>query len=327
MSDIAPVSISEIQSRLSHLGYDIPHGEDGELGPETVRAIKSYQEIHGLAPTGDVNDETWNELTTSAYKLGDRLLYERQPMFRGDDVAELQHRLNSLGFDAGREDGFFRAETAQALREFQRNMGISSDGICGPNTSVALARVSTFASSSATSLREKIRWQLREDSDTYRVGISIDPTFTVVGDRLIKELFELGMKVPLYYEGGDESVIAAEANNSGIDFLFSITPSFSATGRCIFFSNTRYRSLVGASFAGSIQHELSKILKSDPDDIAGRMYPLLRESKMPSVIIELCDTTDISMIKFVRERSCEIAAAITKGISAVIALDERNSTS
>src|SRR5690606_6265949 len=119
----------------------------------------------------------------------------------------------------------------------------------------------------------------------------IDPTFTVVGDRLIKELFELGMRVPIYYEGADESVVAQEANSSNIDFLISITPSFSATGRCIFFSNSRYRSLVGASIAVSVQHELSKILKSDPDEIAGRMYPLLRESKMPSVIIELCDTT------------------------------------
>lgn len=85
-----------------------------------------------------------------------------------------------------------------------------------------------------------------------------------------------------------------------------------------FFSNTRYRSLVGASLAGSIQHELSKILKSDPDEIMGRMYPLLRESKMPSVIIELCDTTDISMIRFMRERSSDIAQAIALGIKNVV---------
>ncbi len=321
MGELTANSLADLQARLSRLGYDIPHEESGTLGPETLRALKSYQEIHGLNATGELDAETWNELTTSAYKLGDRLLYERQPMFRGDDVAELQHRLNSLGFNSGREDGFFRAETAQALREFQRNLAISSDGICGPNTVIALARVSTFASSSATHLREEIQWQLREDSDIYRVGISIDPTFTVVGDRLIKELFELGMRVPLYYEGGDESVIAAEANNANIDFIFSITPSFTAGGRCVFFSNTRYRSLVGASLAGSIQHELSKIIKSDPDEIAGRMYPLLRESKMPSVIIELCDTSDISMIRYVRERSSEIAQAIATGIKNVVAND------
>ncbi len=311
-------SISAVQSRLIRLGYDIPEIELSELGPETKRALGAYQEIHGLAVTCEVDTHTWNELITSSYRLGDRLLYERQPMFRGDDVSELQHRLNSLGFDSGREDGIFRTQTAQALRDFQRNMAISSDGICGPNTVIALARVSTFAFGSATNIREKLRWQLRKSSENYRVGISIDPSFTVVGDRLIKELFELGMKVPLYCEEGDQTDIASQANENNIDFLFSIAPSFSATGRCIFFSNSRYRSLVGASLAGSIQHELSKILKSDPDDIAGRMYPLLRSSQMPSVIIELCDTSDISMIKKIREQSTQIAAAIAKGIYNVV---------
>lgn len=314
-------SLHEVQTRLVSLGYEIPHCEFGSGGPETCRALTSYQEVHGLDPTGKVDQATWSEITTASYKLGDRLLYERQPMFRGDDVAELQHRLNSLGFDSGREDGFFRAETAQALREFQRNVGVSSDGICGPNTVIALARVSTFASSSATSLREQIKWQLRGDIATYRVGICLDPTFTVIGDRLTKELFELGMHVPIYYEGGDESAIAQEANSSELDFLFSIAPSFTAASRCVFFSSNRYRSLIGAALAGSIQHELSRVLKSDPDDAVGRIYPLLRESKMPSVVIELCDTSDISMIRHVREHSSDIAHAIAQGISAVISAE------
>ena len=300
-------SISAVQSRLIRLGYDIPENEISELGPETLRALKAYQEIHGLPVTSEIDSNTWDELITSAYRLGDRLLYERQPMFRGDDVTELQHRLNSLGFDSGREDGVFRPETAKALRDFQRNMAVSADGICGPNSVIALARVSTFASSSANSIREKLKWQLRKDSDTYRVGISIDPSFTVLGDRLIKELFELGMKVPLYCEGGEQTDIATQANENNIDFLFSITPS----------------SLVGAGLAGTIQHELSKILKSDPDDIVGRMYPLLRSSKMPSVIIELCDTSDISMIKLIREQSTQIASAIAKGIDAVVTQTDR----
>jgi N-acetylmuramoyl-L-alanine amidase len=186
-----------------------------------------------------------------------------------------------------------------------------------------LERVSTFASTSATNLREQIQWQTRNETSKYKVGISIDPTFTVIGDRLTKELFELGMTVPLYYECGDESQVAIEANNAKIDFLFSITPSFSAGGRCVFFSNTRYRSLIGASFASSIQHQVSKILKSDPDETVGRAYPILRESKMPCVVIELCDTTDITMVKLLRERSRDIAAAISIGISSVVALDER----
>lgn len=315
-------SLLEAQQKLARLGYQIPETEFGSLGPSTKSAIIAYQEVHGLNPSGEIDPPTWNELATSSFTLGDRLLYERQPMFKGDDVSELQHRLNSLGFDSGREDGVFRAETAQALREFQRNVGLSSDGICGPNSVIALSRVSTFASGSATSLREQIKWQHRSNMLSYRVGICIDPTYTVVGDRLIKELFDLGMKVPLYYEGGDESEVAQEANSSDIDFLFSITSSFTAASRCVFFSTSRYRSIVGASLAGAIQHELSNVIKADPDEVVGRIYPLLQSSKMPSVVIELCDSSDITMLRSIREQSTEIAKAIAQGISSVVSTDE-----
>ena len=44
-------------------------------------------------------------------------------MLRGDDVSELQRRLNALGFDAGREDGILGPETETALRQFQRERG------------------------------------------------------------------------------------------------------------------------------------------------------------------------------------------------------------
>ncbi len=315
-------SIIEAQKKLNQLGYEIPESELGYLGDKTKEALSSFQEVNGLAPSGNIDDHTWIELSTSSFNLGDRLLYERQPMFRGDDVTELQHRLNSLGFDAGREDGFFRAETAQALREFQRNVGLSSDGICGPNTVIALGRVSTFAESSATNLREEIKWKYRNSLSNYRVGIYIDPTFTLIGDRLTKALFEKGIKIPLYYEDGFELDIATEANENDIDFLFSISSSFAATTRCVFFSTNRYRSILGASLAGAIQHELANEIKCDPDDVVGRQYKLLQASKMPSVVIELCDTTDISMVRQINEKSDAIAKSIANGISSVITADE-----
>lgn len=314
--------VSDVQNRLIRLGYDIPKEEMGHNGPETTRFIAIYQDIHGLEVTGEADLPTWNELVVSGYKLGDRLLYERQPAFRGDDVAELQNRLNSLGFDAGREDGFFRLETAQALREFQRNMGLSSDGICGTNTIDAITRVSNFATTSATNLREQVKWQYRVDSHVYRVGLAVDPSFAVIGDRLTKHLFELGIKVPYYVEDSEASEIANQANENNLDFLFAINPSITALGRCVFFSNTRYRSLIGASLASSIQHQLSINLKSDPDEIAGRTYPLLRESKMPCVIIELCDIGDISMLKYIRTNCDEISQSIATGIKNIIDLDE-----
>lgn len=62
-------------------------------------------------------------------------------MLRGDDVADLQHRLNALGFDAGREDGIFGPDTSRALQDFQRNAGLAPDGIGGPEAVEALLRL------------------------------------------------------------------------------------------------------------------------------------------------------------------------------------------
>ena len=63
-------------------------------------------------------------------------------MLRGDDIADLQLRLGSLGFDAGRADGIFGPETERAVADFQRNAGLTSDGVAGPQTIAELQRLS-----------------------------------------------------------------------------------------------------------------------------------------------------------------------------------------
>ena len=62
-------------------------------------------------------------------------------MLRGDDVAELQQRLCTLGFDTGRVDGIFGDATVRALGEFQRNAGLPVDGIVGGATLAELLRL------------------------------------------------------------------------------------------------------------------------------------------------------------------------------------------
>ena len=62
-------------------------------------------------------------------------------MLRGDDVAELQQRLCTLGFDTGRVDGIFGDATGRALAEFQRNAGLPVDGIVGGATLRELMRL------------------------------------------------------------------------------------------------------------------------------------------------------------------------------------------
>ncbi|WP_083273435.1 L,D-transpeptidase family protein [Geosporobacter ferrireducens] len=57
---------------------------------------------------------------------------------RGQDVRHLQERLNTLGFDAGLQDGIFGPRTHQAVIQFQASRGLEADGIVGLATYRAL---------------------------------------------------------------------------------------------------------------------------------------------------------------------------------------------
>ena len=52
----------------------------------------------------------------------------------GDDVKELQSKLNELGHICGTADGKFGSRTRYAVKAFQRRHRLKADGIVGPNT-------------------------------------------------------------------------------------------------------------------------------------------------------------------------------------------------
>lgn len=134
--------VVDIQKRLRALGYYLGReGIDGYFGPNTERAVKAFQQQRLLLADGIVGENTWTELVEAGGRLGDRLLYLRQPPMRGDDVLAIQQILNELGFDCGPEDGIFRQQTEDALIEFQRNTGLNTDGVVGEATIAQLRRL------------------------------------------------------------------------------------------------------------------------------------------------------------------------------------------
>ncbi|MBY6035671.1 spore cortex-lytic enzyme [Fictibacillus nanhaiensis] len=62
----------------------------------------------------------------------------------GDDVVELQSRLQYLGFYTGDIDGVFGWRTYWALRNFQYEFGLEIDGLAGGTTKEKLAKASKF---------------------------------------------------------------------------------------------------------------------------------------------------------------------------------------
>ncbi|MDQ3951716.1 MAG: peptidoglycan-binding protein, partial [Actinomycetota bacterium] len=148
--------VADVQARLRALGLKVDD-ETGTFGDSTRHAVRTFQQRRGILVDGIVGPNTWTELVEASWRLGDRSLYLKHPAFRGDDVALLQKGLNALGFDSGREDGIFGADTARGVKAFQKEYGVAEDGIWGPRSQTALAGLRVDRPGTTAQLREELR--------------------------------------------------------------------------------------------------------------------------------------------------------------------------
>ena len=181
VGDVGP-EVLDVQRRLEALGLlREDHLDDpGVFGPASQSAVRLFQQRRGLTADGAVGEDTWRALVEAGYQLGDRLLYLTRPLLRGDDVRELQRRLNQLGFDAGYVDGFYGNATVEAVRDFQLNVGLPVDGIAGPSTFALLRRLHRHHQEApAFAVRERER--LRQPGRTSIAGarVLVDPGHSV----------------------------------------------------------------------------------------------------------------------------------------------------
>lgn len=132
--------VGDVQRRLGGLGYALDD-DPGVFDRATEAAVRTFQQRRGLPADGIVGDDTWLALVGASFRLGDRILYVTRPMLHGDDIRDLQRRLNRLGFDTGYDDGIYGRQTFEAVRDFQLNVGLPVDGLAGPSTIDLLLRL------------------------------------------------------------------------------------------------------------------------------------------------------------------------------------------
>ena len=139
----AGAAVEDIQDRLGSLGYTIDDTERSgkTFGRSTATAVARFRLDHGLTLGDVVDTATWSALVDECYQLGDRTLYLRLPNFHGNDVRQLQERLNILGFSCGEVDGFYGAHTEAAVKLFQESVGTLPDGMAFPDTFDAIERL------------------------------------------------------------------------------------------------------------------------------------------------------------------------------------------
>lgn len=131
-------AVEDVQQRLVITGHLAEGGVTSVFDSATADAVRAFRADENLPAADEVDGKMWAALVDASYRLGDRTLYLRMPYFHGNDVVELQRALGALGFACGGADGIFGVYTEDALRTFQMNMGLPSDGIAGAYTYAAI---------------------------------------------------------------------------------------------------------------------------------------------------------------------------------------------
>lgn len=157
-------AVAAVRERLVIIG-ELDAGGSDDIAPEVgaefddrvERAVKSFQQRRGLLVDGVVGSATYAALDGARYALGDRVLRHQPGHFlEGDDVATLQGRLVELGFRPGKVDGIHGPLTDEAVRAFQADVGLVSDGTVGPETMRAFEALRrSVRGGSANALRER----------------------------------------------------------------------------------------------------------------------------------------------------------------------------
>lgn len=262
--------------------------------------------------------QTWSALVEAGLSLGDRLLYHRRPMLRGDDVAALQRDLGALGFDAGRVDGIFGPQTDAAVRDFQRNMGIAvADGIFGPETLNVLSRVSSRSDGRDVVAEIRERQRLRDAPRTLqgrRIVVGETGGLAALADSVRRVLIRRGSVVYTLHDP-DESVQASQANRLRSDVYIGVRlePETPGCATSYFMGYDGGSSEVGRRLAETVQAELPPAVGIPDRGARGMRVTVLRETRMPAVLVELGPPA------VVVERAVDVAAALGRALAQWVA--------
>lgn len=284
-------AVADIQDRLLALGFGPISDPAGMFGRATRAAVEAFQRSRGLRVDGFFGEQTWQTLVEAGHRLGDRFLYRRTPMVRGDDVAELQQRLCALGFDTGRVDGIFGDATAIALREFQENAALPADGILGSETLRALRRVAARAPSpvhlvSTVRARELLR-QAPPTLAGRHVAIGEPGGLAPPVAALRRRLLAFGATVTTLHHP-DDSVQAQQANSAGAEAYLALRLEPDRPGAlAAFYSGYRDESVGGRLLAEAIQRHVPPALGVPDLGTHGMSLTILRETRMPAVTVEV----------------------------------------
>ncbi len=142
--------VSNAQMKLKTAGFLLGKA-DGKFGPITEEAVRKFQKANGLYPDGIIGEQTWLLLNAIDVTYADQEItipdqtsstVPTRKLFigtSGSSVSWLQKKLADLGYLTYSDiDGKFGPITDGAVRSFQKDQGLTDDGIVGNKTYNAL---------------------------------------------------------------------------------------------------------------------------------------------------------------------------------------------
>ena len=206
--------VSDLQARLMELGYYVGN-IDGRYASATVDAVRDFQSRHGLTADGIAGRQTQDALYSGAampkyVSVQDAATQEEYLLLKqgvsGLEVRKLQGRLAELGYYAGGVDGIYGESTADAVKAFQRNNGLSGDGQAGAQTQ------SKLYSTSARYANHPVATANPDAARTMSLGMSGNDVYALQ-QRLIELRYLSGVADGVFGVETQNALIAFQKNN------------------------------------------------------------------------------------------------------------------
>lgn len=233
------------------------------------------------------------------------------PNLRGDDVGELQATLGRLGFDPGRVDGIFGPRTAHAVADFQRNCGLSVDGVCGPETVRVLQVLirQTGTGPGVATVREMAALAETRSLAELRIAIGEFGGLSGLTRQVVRSLRHRGATV-MASDEPDASAQAASANRFEATVYIGFESSPGSTTAIHFYQVPQFESAGGRALAERLASTLGASLDAEPPAVQGMRLPVLRETRMPAVLVTVGSVHDLL------DRAATVATAVTHALDA-----------
>ena len=133
-SNVSLNSTLEIQQFLSTNGFN-PGPIDGQSGPKTKNAIILFQKENGLLADGVAGNKTKNKMRSyTGCEGANKCLARNNSAAKLDTISDIQTYLANNGFNPGIIDGKMGSYTKEAIKAFQRKIGLIPDGVVGSRT-------------------------------------------------------------------------------------------------------------------------------------------------------------------------------------------------